>query len=267
MAISLEPIGTFFSKASYKYEVPRQGVFDGARSGRIKLFSHRGFEEALRDISGFERLWIIFAFHRNKGWRATTRPPVPPRDHERVGVFASRGPYRPNPIGLSCVRLVSVEKLSLLVENSDLLNETPILDIKPYIPEADAFPNARAGWVEEQALDIWDIAATDEFLRQSAWLDSASGLDLLGFAKCQLSTNPLDATRRRVRVNASERTAELAFRTFRIDFSFDENCRKVFLRRIRSGYSARELESQEDRYGDKSLHREFLLHFAQSPKA
>lgn len=267
MPISLEPIGTFFSKASYKYEVPRQGIFDGGRSGKIELFPHRGFENALRDISGFERLWLIFLFHQNKGWRATTRPPVPPRDHERVGIFASRGPYRPNPIGLSCVKLVSAERLALNVEDSDLLNGTPILDIKPYIPGADAFPNARAGWVDEQSLDGWDVSATEEFIGQSAWLDSASGLDALNFARCQLSVNPLDTTRRRVRVEASSRTAELAFRTFRIDFFFDKNARKILLKGIRSGYSVQELETPEDRYGDKPLHREFLLHFAQSPKA
>ena len=141
------------------------------------------------------------------------------------------------------------------------------MDIKPYIPGADAFPNARAGWVDEQSLDGWDVSATEEFIGQSAWLDSASGLDALNFARCQLSVNPLDTTRRRVRVEASSRTAELAFRTFRIDFSFDKNARKILLKGIRSGYSVQELETPEDRYGDKPLHREFLLHFAQSPKA
>ena len=267
MPILFEPIGTFHCNAAYKSEAPRQGVFRGARTGKIELFTRRGFEEALRDLSGFERIWIIFAFHRNKGWRATTRPPVPPPDHERVGVFASRGPYRPNPLGLSCVKLLAVERLSVFVEGADLLNETPVLDIKPYIPRADAFPTAKAGWVDLQNLERWDIAETETFAEQGDWLLSAGGLDFRSFAECQLSNLPFDSSRRRVLVDFERKTAELAFRTFRIDFSFDENSRRILLEKIRSGYSAEELSSQADPYGDKPLHREFLLHFAQSPNA
>lgn len=267
MPISLEPIGTFYCNAAYKSEAPRQGVFFGARTGRIELLPHMGFEEALRDLSGFERIWIIFAFHRNKGWRTTTRPPVPPPDHERVGVFASRGPYRPNPLGLSCVKLLAVERLTLFVDGADLLNETPVLDIKPYIPRADAFPTAKAGWVDAQNLDRWEIAETESFAERNAWLLEACGLDFRSFAECQLSNLPFDSTRKRVRVDFESKTAELAFRTFRIDFSFDEKSRRILLGKIRSGYSAEELESPTDRYGDKPLHREFILHFAQSPNA
>ena len=263
---SFKPIGTFYGGATYKYEAPRQGIFNGGRSGRIELNPHCGFEEALRDIGGFERLWILFVFHQNRGWRATTRPPVPHPDHERVGIFASRGPYRPNPIGLSCVRLVSVEKLSLTVEEADLLNGTPVLDIKPYIPAADAFPHAAAGWVDLQVPGLWKVEADEAFLAQSVWLEKACGLNLLQFAECQLSANPFDASRKRVRM-LGENIAELAFRTFRIDFSFDENLYRILLLKIRSGYTPEELDASEDRYGDKDVHREFSRHFAQSPNA
>lgn len=264
MKIPVEPIGTFLSGASYKYEVPRQGVFSGGRQGKIELLPHKGFEEALRDLQGFERIWVIFLFHKNSGWRPTTRPPIPPGDRERVGTFASRSPYRPNPIGLSCVKLLSVEKLTLQIDDADLLNRTPILDIKPYIPKADAFPNAQAGWVDSQTADSWRIDFDEEFSKQSDWLLKACGYDLKAFAECQLSTNPLDSSRKRVSVGPGGKTASLAFRTFRILFSLDENSREIRLLKILSGYSKKELSESEDRYGDKALHREFTRLFGQS---
>lgn len=258
MKIELEPIGTFYSQASYKYEVPRQGVFFRGHPGRIELLPHKGYEEALRDLEGFERLWIVFHFHQNSGWRPTTRPPVPPADHDRVGTFASRSPYRPNPIGLSCVKLLSVEKLTLHLDEADLLNGTPILDIKPYIPKADAFPNAKAGWVEAQSESFWKIFPSQLFLRENDWIFEMCGWDLQSFAECQLVNDPLDSSRRRVKVNLENHTAELAFRTFRIDFEFDTALKQILLKEIRSGYSAEELAAAEDVYHDKDLHRAFL---------
>ncbi len=258
MKIELEPIGTFYSQASYKYEVPRQGVFFRGHPGRIELLPHKGYEEALRDLEGFERLWIVFHFHQNSGWRPTTRPPVPPADHDRVGTFASRSPYRPNPIGLSCVKLLSVEKLTLHLDEADLLNGTPVLDIKPYIPKADAFPNAKAGWVEAQSESLWKIFPSQLFQRENDWIFEMCGWDLQSFAECQLVNDPLDSSRRRVKVNLENHTAELAFRTFRIDFEFDTALKQILLKGIRSGYSAEELASAEDVYHDKDLHHAFL---------
>lgn len=261
-----EPIGTFSGSANYKSEIPRQGVFFRGHPGRIELLPGHGFEEALRDLFGFERIWVIFLFDRNLDWRPTTRPPVPPKDHERVGIFASRSPYRPNPIGLSCVRLLSVEKLTLHLDEADLLDGTPVLDIKPYIPKVDSFPNAKAGWVDGQEVPDWEIETSGIFKNQSEWLRNRSGLDLWSVAECQLGIRPLDATRKRLQVDFRGKCAELAFRTFRIEFSFDEILKKIWLNEIRSGYSLAELESPDDPYSDKSLHLEFLSHFAQMPK-
>ena len=105
--MQVNPIGSFFGDAVYKYDVPRQGSLFAGHPGRIELKPGNNFEMALRDLEGFERIWVIFQFHENEGWRPTTRPPVPPKGRDRVGTFASRSPYRPNPIGLSCVRLLS----------------------------------------------------------------------------------------------------------------------------------------------------------------
>ena len=261
------PIGTFYGDAVYKYDAPRQGRLFAGHPGRIVLSAGQNFEMALRDLEGFERLWVIFQFHENAGWRPTTRPPVPPKGRDRVGTFASRSPYRPNPIGLSCVRLLKIEGLTLFVDEADLLNETPILDIKPYIPMADAFPDAKAGWVEEQVGDLWNIEVSDTFAEQNRWIAERSSFDLLSFAQVQLSRgnfskDVFDTTRRRLTLDENAQTGVLAYRTFRIHFSYDELSRSVCLQKITSGYTPEELHSSEDKYGDKPLHRDFLCAFS-----
>lgn len=256
--VNVEPIGTFYGDAVYKYDAPRQGRLFAGHPGRIVLEPGKNFETALRDLDGFERLWVIFVFHENKGWRPTTRPPVPPVGRDRVGTFASRSPYRPNPIGLSCVRLLKVDGLTLYIDEADLLNGTPVLDIKPYIPMADAFPEAKAGWVEDQDHDLWQIAMSQGFERQNAWISEHSAFDLYSFACVQLAHGPFDETRCRLSVDLAKKTGILAYRTFRMHFGYDENLRQITLESIKSGYSPEELANSEDPYGDKQLHRDFL---------
>lgn len=115
---------------------------------RLELEAGRGFEDALRDIEGFDYLWLISVFHRADGFRPTV---LPPRSDLRRGVFATRAPRRPNPIGLTVVRLVRREGLTLFIAEVDLLDGTPILDIKPYVAWADAIPKAATGWLERPA--------------------------------------------------------------------------------------------------------------------
>jgi tRNA (adenine37-N6)-methyltransferase len=101
--------------------------------------------EAFRDLAGFDRLWLVFVFDRSEGWKAEVRPP---RGGGKRSVLATRSPHRPNAIGLSAVQLVAVDAHRLRVRGIDLLDGTPILDIKPYVPYADAFPDSRAGWID-----------------------------------------------------------------------------------------------------------------------
>ena len=261
------PIGTFFGDAVYKYDAPRQGRLFAGHPGRIVLSPGLNFEMALRDLDGFERIWVIFQFHENAGWRPTTRPPVPPKGKDRIGTFASRSPYRPNPIGLSCVRLLKIDGLTLFVDEADLLNETPVLDIKPYIPMADAFPDAKAGWVEEQVGDLWSVEMSDTFAEQNRWIAERSTFDLFSFAQVQLSRgnfskDVFDSTRRRLTVDENAKTGVLAYRTFRIHFCFEESHCRVVLQYVSSGYSETDLTlGVEDKYGDKQLHRDFIANF------
>lgn len=142
-----EPIGFVRSSVRYTQEAPRQGVLT-AQSGVIQLEKQRNFEAAFADLAGVEMIWIIFVFDRVRNWKSKVRPPLGGMER-KIGVFATRSPHRPNPIGITAAKLTAVRGLSLHVEGIDLLDGPPVLDIKPYIPMADSFPEAKTGWREE----------------------------------------------------------------------------------------------------------------------
>ena len=136
-----------------KFGIPRQSGLVQELKSRIVFEPEYRDENALRGIEQFTHLWLIWNFSESKGWSPTVRPPRL-GGNTRLGVFATRSPFRPNPIGLSSVRLEGVErdpKLGpvLLVSSADLLDGTPILDIKPYIPYADSHPEASDGFTEQ----------------------------------------------------------------------------------------------------------------------
>lgn len=137
-----------------KFGIPRQSGLVGETVGRIVLLPPYNRREALRGIEGYSHLWLIFEFSRSvrEDWTPTVRPPRL-GGNRRVGVFATRSPYRPNPIGLSSVRLLGVTEENgspvLLVAGADLLDGTPIYDIKPYLAYTDAHPDAVGGFAEE----------------------------------------------------------------------------------------------------------------------
>ena len=146
------PIARIRSEFPTKFGVPRQaGLVEGLRSAVVFEPPYR-VAEALRGIEGFSHLWLIWEFSENRrtGWSPTVRPPRL-GGNQRLGVFATRSPFRPNPIGLSCVRLEKVELSALdgpilWVSGADLVDGTPILDIKPYLPYADCRPEAVGGF-------------------------------------------------------------------------------------------------------------------------
>ncbi len=148
----MEPIAHIRSDFATKFGVPRQaGLVEELRAAVVFEPPYR-VPEALRGIEGFSHLWLIWEFSqaRREGWSPTVRPPRL-GGNQRVGVFATRSPFRPNPIGLSCVGLVGVELDTaqgplLHVSGADLVDGTPILDIKPYLPYADCRPGAAGGF-------------------------------------------------------------------------------------------------------------------------
>lgn len=151
----IKPIAHIETDFKEKFGIPRQSGCVPSLSGRIVFLPEYRVPEALREIEGFSHLWLIFDFSRahRAEWSPTVRPPRL-GGNRRVGVFASRSPFRPNPIGLSCVRLLKVEETEgeghvLHVSGVDLLHGTPILDIKPYLPFADCIPTAVGGYAED----------------------------------------------------------------------------------------------------------------------
>jgi tRNA-Thr(GGU) m(6)t(6)A37 methyltransferase TsaA len=147
--VTLRPIAVMRSPFRERHGTPRQGVVDDQplppTEGEVELLDGIPVE-ALADLAGFARVWLLSWMHlNNPAWSPMVRPP---RGGQRRGVFATRSPHRPNPIALSCVALVAVEGRRLRVSGHDLIDGTPILDIKPYLPFADAFPGAAAGWVD-----------------------------------------------------------------------------------------------------------------------
>lgn len=249
--MTLEPIGTFFANSKYPYEARRQASADNSL-GEIRL--NPGFEQALEDLEGFERLWIIFQFHHNSDWKPKVMPPRGPRI--KRGVFATRAPYRPNALGLSCVRLIKVEGSRVIVEGHDLLDGTPIFDIKPYLPYADAFPEAKVGWLEGIESAKWQVDFSPQAEQQIKWLEEQGLTQLKSFIQAQLEFDPLDNKRKRV--EKYKEGFRLAYRTWRVDFVADENKRSIEVDSIHSGYSSYDLEASEDRYTDKEIHRQFL---------
>ena len=154
---SLSPIGWVSSPYQRRFGTPQQAAaIDSDSPAVLELDPARIPEDALSDLVGIERIWVLTFLHRSATWGPLVRPPRGPR--VRRGLFATRSPDRPNPLGLSAVQLVRVEGLRLHVLGVDLLDGTPILDIKPYFPSVDAFPSARAGWIDEVPHDELQFA-------------------------------------------------------------------------------------------------------------
>lgn len=148
---SYRPIGILASPYSRRIDAPHQStVVEGTETGELAMatleLAEWLDEKVIQDLTGFDRIWLIFAFHLSEGWKSSVKPP---RGGPKRGVLATRSPHRPNSIGLSAVELVAIEGRTLHLRGIDLLDGTPVLDIKPYVPYADAFPSAKAGWIDE----------------------------------------------------------------------------------------------------------------------
>lgn len=164
--MNVQPIAVIRTAFPTKFGIPRQSGLVGGLVSRVVLEEPYRKAEALRGLSDFSHIWLLWVFSevRREGWSPTVRPPRL-GGNERMGVFATRSPYRPNPIGLSCVRLEGVEGCDLLVSGADLLDGTPILDIKPYLPYTDSRPDAVGGFadaVRENVLSVEFAAGSTE---------------------------------------------------------------------------------------------------------
>ena len=255
MSYNFEPIGEIVCEQKYRYEAPRQAVF-ADNHGYIQLNPKCNFEQALEDLSGFERIWVTFVFHLNKGWKPKVSPPVI-ENKKKIGLFATRSPHRPNSIGMSSVILEKIDGLKLFIRNFDMLDKTPVLDIKPYIPVSDAFPDSKAGWLDEIAPDVeYDIAVTPAAEKAINWIKTETALDLLNFCKVQLSESLFDKKRQRL-TEIDDNLSSIACRTWSVIFS-RTTPNKILIDKVISNYSPQELSDlQNDPHKDKAVHLAF----------
>lgn len=174
-----EPIGVIHNQRHYKFDTAHQASLDckieHPQEEKIILRSGFNFHHALKDLESFSHIWLIWAFDRNPTWNPMV---IPPRGiNKKKGVFATRSPHRPNPIGLSVVPLISVSKTTLIIGATDLMDQTPILDIKPYI-YADVVREANNGWLDDELSDLEQYQTTFKInyseiaLERFAWLEN-----------------------------------------------------------------------------------------------
>ena len=156
--VPMIPIGVIRTPFKSAVGTPIQGALSGNEEGEIMLSP--AFQEGLSDLDGFSHIVLIYAFHQMEGFKLKVKPYL---DEDERGVFATRAPCRPNPIGLSVVRLLGIEGSVLRVQNLDVVDGTPLLDIKPYVPMFDHHSADRVGWLASAGRRVEHARSDDRF--------------------------------------------------------------------------------------------------------
>src|SRR5437868_6940369 len=248
-SLVLEPIGIVRAARVAKVEAPRQPRAAQGERACIELFPGRNFEHALEDLSRWRLIWVLFWFDRNPDWRPKV---LPPRSTSgRKGVFATRSPHRPNPIGLSVVRLERVEGLNVHILDSDMLDGTPVLDLKPYVAYTDSHPDAGNAWLDdEQAatdstrpadpVSAYTVTFTSLATEQARWIEMRTGLAIEERIRSTLMLGPEPHPYRRIRRLANG--MQLAVKQWRVRFGVEN--REARVSDIVSGFKAAELAGE-----------------------
>jgi tRNA-Thr(GGU) m(6)t(6)A37 methyltransferase TsaA len=254
--LTLQPIGIVHSPFSERLQAPRQPRATQGEQGSIELFPASGIEHALEDLTSFRFIWVLFWFHQNEGFRPKV---LPPRSSERRGVFATRSPYRPNPIGLSAVELLGIEGRVLRIAQLDILDGTPVLDIKPYVPYTDAIPEATNGWLDaatrpHDPVPAYQVEFSEQALLQLEFLD-ARGTTIRPQVEEVLRLGPQPHPYRRIKAKGTGFV--LAYKAWRLEFRVEGQC--ISVNRLESGYRPSELFGSDAE--ELAVHREFVAHF------
>lgn len=259
---TIVPIGVIRSPFRDKVSAPRQSSLAEEVRGVVELVPNQGLEDAITGLDAFDHIWLLFLFHEANGhWKPKVQPP---RSQGKRGVLATRSPHRPNGIGMSVVRLERVEGLRLFVLGIDMVDGTPVVDVKPYIPYADAIVNASSGWLDGPADPgprhrvTWSEPARE----QLEWLRREHGVDVEG-VETVLSAGAEPHAYRRIRKLPDGRS-RIAVRSWRFDFAISGGV--VCIDRIHSGYRPAQLhgEAKPRCVGggeDLSVHRAFVERF------
>jgi len=199
--ITLNFIGRVNSPYKEKFAIPRQPGLVSAAKGSITLLSTANNEELVRGIEQFSHLWLIFIFHgtQQQGWKPLVRPPRL-GGNKKLGVLATRSTFRPNPIGMSVVKLESVEfshkQVIINISGLDLLDQTPILDIKPYIPYSDNIDCALAGFAQVEPDKVLDVIFSSQ-AKEDIEHHQKEHTDLSTFIEQVLSQDPRPAYKKK----------------------------------------------------------------------
>lgn len=250
--LTLDPIGFVRGPLASRVEAARQPRAALDTPALIELLPGRNFEHALEDLASWELIWVLFWFHLNSGWRPKVLPPRSTTG--RKGVFATRSPHRPNPLGMSVVRLERVEGLTLHIRDSDMLDGTPVLDLKPYIAYTDAHPGAGTGWLEPaDPVLAYTVELDPLAAEQALWIETHTGLAIRERIQATLALGPEPHPYRRIR--RLEQGMQLSVKEWRVRFTV--HGRDVRVLEIYSGFRASQLAASDS---DESLrrHREFV---------
>jgi len=197
----ITPIGIIHSCYPEKFGIPRQPGLVKSSSGRLELLPPWNREEMIKGLDAFSHIWIQFQFHEAvaEGWRPTLRPPWL-GGQKRVGVFASRSPHRPNHLGFSVVRLTGIRKekkgLFLEIAEIDLLDKTPVIDIKPYIPYSDSVPGASGGFIPPPESVEREVLFTEAAAQTCSEYEQRTGRRLRSLIAETLAQDPRPASQR-----------------------------------------------------------------------
>lgn len=162
--MEIHPVAIYHGELPSKFGIPRQSGLVPSLRGRIVFEPEFRNREALRGLEGFDRIWLVWEFSGNRPAKGEWQPTVrPPRlgGNVAMGVWATRSPFRPNPLGLSCVELETIDGMELVVRGADLMDGTPIYDIKPYVAYADSFPDARSGFAAAAPEPLLEVRIPD----------------------------------------------------------------------------------------------------------
>jgi tRNA-Thr(GGU) m(6)t(6)A37 methyltransferase TsaA len=227
--LTLQPIGYVTTPFKSKYAAPRQPASATKKStGIITLLPGRNFEQALADLSGFDYIWVIFWFHKNTNWKPMVLPPHGGR--KKRGVFSTRSPHRPNPVGLSLCRLIDIKGRTLRIESPDMLDGTPVLDIKPYLPHAESHPGARTGWIggsNEQSPRPYKVVIAPEIRSALKLVEREERREIVSYVKEILTRDPHPHAYRRIK-SSSDGSSVIAVKRWRFMFTLKEGTVRIF---------------------------------------
>ena len=219
--IKLKTIARIQNDYTEKFGIPRQSGLINSLTSKIVFEPEYRVREAFRGLEGYSHIWLIWQFSEaaREGWSPTVRPPKL-GGNKRMGVFATRSPFRPNPMAMSAVRLEKIDfdcpnSPILTVSGADLMNGTPILDIKPYLPYADAYPDAKSGFALQEKEGRLKVEFPEELLKKIP-AEKRQGLTDI------LSQDPRPAYK-----EDSDREYTMAFGEFQVSFKAGQGTIKV----------------------------------------